>query len=577
MDQPEKKSLLIVFALIILTLGVYWPVQNYEFINYDDQLYVTENFRIQQGVTLQSLKDSFTNFHTGHWHPLTMISHMLDWQLFGNRAGGHHWTSVIIHILNAVLLFFLVRNLTGAVWRSALVAALFAIHPINVESVAWIAERKNVLSTFFWFLSMLFYVRYVKKPGWKRYLPVLLCFALGLLSKPMLVTLPFVLLLMDYWPLERTNLTGTNTDDSAFAKGVPKYKIITLIGEKIPLFLLTALSVFLTYYASLYVQDIYSLESWSFIKRISNAVFSYALYVKKLFWPNDLSVFYPLADVAPGKVALSAVLVLAITFFVLKNFRKYPFLFVGWFWFVGTLVPVIGLVQVGSQAMADRYAYVTFIGLFLILAWGAGQLSSTNAHLKKMIPVASVVFIALLTAATFHQVKLWSNTFILFEDAIKKNPDNYMAHKIIALEMAEIGDYDKALYYNDVALKINPRFHPAYNNKGLVLMAMGRRQEALENFEKAIRMNKHSAHAYYNLGQCYLDDNDLDKAIAYTIKAIQINPDYVDAYNNLGVALVKKGNIQDGVSQLEKALRINPHYEKAKRNLQIIENMKRKK
>jgi tetratricopeptide (TPR) repeat protein len=562
--------------LVVLTLGVYWPVQNYEFINYDDQLYVTENFRVQNGITLKSIKDTFTNFHTGHWHPLTMISHMLDWQMYGNRAGGHHWTSVVLHIINAILLFFLFRNLTGALWRSAFVATLFAIHPINVESVAWIAERKNVLSTFFFILTMLFYVWYVKQPNWKRYLPVFISFALGLLSKPMLVTLPFVLLLMDYWPLKRIDINTRNEANKIVLLKEAKEKLKLLIVEKVPLFILTAFSIFFTYYASIYVNDIQSIESLPVIKRISNAVFSYALYVKKLFWPNDLSVFYPFSDIVLWQISLAAMFLVSITLVVLKYFRKHPYLFVGWFWFIGTLVPVIGIVQVGSQAMADRYAYITFIGLFIMMAWGIQKVSSRNIYVKKMFVVASVLMIMLFTAASYHQVKLWSNTITLFEDAIKKNPDNYLAYQIVGLEMYKKEENEKALQFNEMAIKANPRIHAAYNNQGLVLMKMGKRDEALKNFEMALQVNKSASEVYYNMGQIYLDGREFDKSIEYSLKAIELNPDYLDAYNNLGVALVKRGSFKDGIMQFEKALQINPNYEKAKRNLQIIEKMKNK-
>lgn len=572
----RKYSIFIVLMLVVLTLGVYWPVQNFEFINYDDQLYVTGNFRIQNGITFKSIKDTFTNFHTGHWHPLTMISHMLDWQLYGKKAGGHHWTSVVIHIINAILLFFLFRNLTGALWRSAFVAALFAIHPINVESVAWIAERKNVLSTFFFILTLLFYAWYVKQPGWKRYLPVLVCFALGLLSKPMLVTLPFVLLLMDYWLLKRININTQNEANKKVLLKEAKEKLKFLIVEKVPLFILTAFSVFFTYYASLYVNDIQSFESLPVIKRISNAVFSYALYVKKLFWPNDLSVFYPFSDIAIWQISLSAIFLVSITFFVLKYFRKHPYLFAGWFWFIGTLVPVIGIVQVGSQAMADRYAYITFIGLFVMIAWGMQKVSSKNNYLKNMFVFASVLMIMLLTAATYHQVKLWSNTTTLFEDAIKKNPDNYLAYQIVGLEMYKKGENEKALQLNDMAIKANPRIHAAYNNNGLTLIKMGKRDEAIKNFEMAIQVNRFASEAYYNLGQVYLDGREFDKSLEYSLKAIELNPDYLDAYNNLGVALVRRGSFKDGIMQFEKALQINPNYEKAKRNLQVVERIKQK-
>ncbi|MCX5848253.1 MAG: tetratricopeptide repeat protein [Deltaproteobacteria bacterium] len=568
----QKYLILVVLMIIILTLGVYWPVQNYEFINYDDQGYVTNNFRIQQGITTKSIKDTLTDIHTSNWHPLTMMSHMVDWQLFGDRAGGHHWTNVIIHIFNIILLFFLFRNITGAIWSSAFVAALFAIHPINVESVAWIAERKNVLSTFFWLLTMIFYVWYVKKPHWKRYLPVFISFALGLMSKPMLVTLPFVLLLLDYWPLNRTAINTQNEKEIQISLKAEKEKINYLILEKIPLIILSVISIFITLYASHCV----SLESLPLSKRIFNAVVSYVMYINKLFWPTDLSVFYSHIDISLWQIFLSAIFLISITLLIFKYFRKYPYLFVGWFWYLGTLIPVIGIVQVGEQSMADRYAYVTFIGLFVIIAWGAEQILSKYISFKKLFIFASFFIILLFTVVTHYQIKLWANTVTLFEDALKKDPNNYVAYQTIGLEMANNGENEKALYYYDMALKANPRFDPAYNNRGLILVRMGRRYEAYKNFEKALQLNNYSAEAYYNLGAFYLHDNNLEKSIECFSKVIKIKPEDIAAYNILGVVLVKKGKIQEGILQFEKALHINPYYKDARNNLQIALEMKKK-
>ena len=512
---------------------------------------------------------------------MTWLSLMLDYQLFGFNAGGYHWTNVIIHIFNTVLLFFLFRNLTGAIWRSAFVAALFAIHPINVESVAWIAERKNVLSTFFWMLTMLFYVWYVNKPNWKRYLPVFISFALGLMSKPMLVTLPFVLLLIDYWPLDRTAINTRNEIDTRLTLKAGKEKLSFLILEKVPLFILSAISIHITIQLpqlsqlTQFTQSAGTIDS-SFIQRISNAIFSYAMYLKKLFWPMDLSISYLYLNIPVWHIFLSAVFLIIITILVCKYFKKYPYLPVGWFWYLVTLIPVIGIFQIGEHTMADRYAYVTFIGLFIIIAWGAEQIFSKNVLLKKLFIFATVSIIILLVVATYNQIKLWTNTRTLFEDALKKDPNNYVAYAIIGQEMANNGENEKALYCYDMALKLNPRFYAAYNNKGLVLLRMGKRSEALKIFENALQLDKFAAGAYYNIGLFYLEDNNLNKSIAYSLKAIEIKPDYTEAYNHLGVALVKKGKIQEGILQFEKALHINPYYKNAQINLRIALEMKKK-
>ena len=327
------KSILVVMMLIIITLGVYWPVQNYEFINFDDYVYITQNSHVQSGITLDGFCWAFSTKYFGLWNPITWLSFMFDYQLFGFNAGGYHWTNLIIHILNSVLLFFLLKNLTGAVWRSAFVAALFAIHPINVESVAWVAERKNVLSTFFWIMTMLCYAWYVKQPNWKRYLPVFISFALGLMSKPMLVTLPFVLLLTDYWPLDRTFINTQKAAEDHDDLKTGREKIHFLILEKFPLFILSAISIFIMFQSSYLIsgpQFVKTIES-NFIQRINNAIFSYAMYLKKLFWPFDLYIPYLYLNIPIWQIFLSVIFLIIITFFVCKYFRKYPYLPVGWF------------------------------------------------------------------------------------------------------------------------------------------------------------------------------------------------------------------------------------------------------
>jgi tetratricopeptide (TPR) repeat protein len=567
----QKYSIVAVLMLIVLTLGIYWPVQNYEFIRYDDNVYVTINKYVRSGITLDGICWAFSTTYAEFWHPLTWLSLMLDYQLFGMNAGGYHWTNVIIHIFNTILLFLLFRNLTGAIWRSAFVAALFAVHPINVESVAWVAERKNVLSTFFWLLTMLFYVRYVKQPHWKRYWPVFVSFALGLMSKPMLITLPFVLLLMDYWPLNRISINTQNETDARLTVKAEKEKLSFLILEKIPLFVLSAIFICITAYASQSEKAL----SFTLKQRINNIIFSYAMYVKKLFWPADLSIHYMYLGVPMWQIFLSAAFLIMMTIFVCKYFRKYPYLPVGWFWYLGTMVPVIGIVQISQHTMADRYAYVPFIGLFVMIAWGAEQVSSKAVYLKKILILASILIIVLLITATHNQIKLWPNTVTLFEDALKKDPHNYIANLVIAYELALHGENEKALYYDDMALRADPQSSVAYNHKGFVFMKMGNRDEALKNFEKALQLDQLSVDANSGLGVIYLKDNNPEKAMEYFEKVIEINPDHTEAHNYLGIALVKKGRIQEGILQFEKALKINPNYQEANRNLQTALKLKK--
>ena len=469
--------------------------------------------------------------------------------------------------------------MTGSLWRSAFVAALFAIHPINVESVAWIAERKNVLSTFFWILTMLSYAWYVKQPSWKRYLPVFFSFALGLMSKVMLVTLPFVLLLMDYWPLHRIAVNDENTDLAQSSTLIPakKTKISFLILEKIPLFVLTAVSIALAVYAANAGRTIASLEMTAFTPRINNAVLSYALYVKKLFWPVGLSVFYPYADVAIWQVLVSAVFLLTATILVLKYFRKYPFLFVGWFWYLGTLVPVIGIVRVGSQAMADRYAYIPFIGLFIIIAWGTGQIMSKVISLKKLFILALTLIIMLFMGTTYSQIKIWHNTVTLFRDAIENDPENYLAYNILGVEATDRGDYSLALQNFSVALKLKPKLSSTYNNIGNVFLRMGKPDEAIENYKKSLAIEEDSAVAHNNLATALLLVNKPDEAILHLQKALRLNPDYISALNNMGIALCAIGRLDEASMYFGKIVLLIPYDENAKKSIQIIKAMKSKK
>ena len=380
-----KQSILVVLILIILILCVYWPVQNYDFINFDDPTYITENSHVQTGFSVDGLRWAFSTNYFGLWNPMVWLSFMLDFHLFRFNAGGYHWTNVIIHIFNAILLFLLFRHLTGTIWRSAFVAALFAVHPINVESVAWISERKNVLSTFFWMTTMLCYVWYAKRPGWKRYVPVLISFAMGLMSKPMLVTLPFVLLLIDYWPLNRTAIAIEET--TGHPLNLKKEKISFLIMEKIPLFILSAIVIFLTIGAPRTDQTIYTTFAW----RMGNVVFSYVAYLKNLFSPLDLHVYYLSLSVPFWKLFACAVFLIFVTIFVCRYFKRHPYLPVGWFWYLGTFVPVIGFIQIADHTMADRYAYVPFIGIFMMIAWGGEKVFPKTVFLKKILIVLFIL------------------------------------------------------------------------------------------------------------------------------------------------------------------------------------------
>jgi tetratricopeptide (TPR) repeat protein len=570
--ESRQKKTVIILVLTILVLAVYWQVQSFNFINLDDNIYITQNHQIQSGVTYQSVIYAFKDTHTANWHPLTMLSHALDWQLFGGKAGGHHWSSLIIHIFNTVLLFLLLNQLTGAIWRSAMVAALFAIHPINVESVVWVAERKNVLSTFFWILTMLFYVWYLQKPGWRRYLPVLICFAMGLMSKPMLVTLPFVLLLLDYWPLNRTAIDTQNETDIQLSVKGGKARLSFLIWEKIPLFILTAISVCVTLYTQNNVKAVVNLDSLPILKRINNAIVSYGLYIKKMFWPIDLSVFYPQYNIDIWQLLTGASFLVLLTTIVFKYYRKYPYLLTGWFWYLGTLVPVIGLVQVGAQSMADRYAYVPFIGLFIMIVWYVAYRAGKNTYVKFSIAIASLFLILVLSVISWQRCQLWGDQFALWNDVLK-NHKVALAYNLRGLAYADQGQYSLAMTDYNAAIALDKKCSEAFNNRGIIYEIMGKKMNALNDYNQAVNLNPKFADAYYNRGILYLKIDQLDAAISDFTTAINIDPDMADYFNNRGVTFRSKGRYDKSFADFDQAIKINKNFSIAYTNRGSIYNI----
>lgn len=604
--NKKYTEIAIILSIIVFALVVYWPVQNYPFVNYDDNLYVTDNDLVQSGFSFHSLSRSFLDIQAGNWHPLTMLSHTLDWQLYRDKAGGHHWTNVIIHIINTFLLFLLFKTMTGALWKSALVAALFALHPINVESVAWVAQRKNVLSTFFWNLTMLIYVWYVKKPNWKRYFPVLISFSLGLMSKPMLVTLPFALLLLDYWPLQRFSIKAQPEYQQSDAKehSQKKNRIFVLVLEKVPLFTLAAIAGYLTLYAQKAVHAVVDIQSFPMFYRLGNAVMSYALYIKKMFWPFDLAVFYPFNyNMALWPIILVALPIMLLTVLVLVYVRKFPYLLTGWFWYLGTLVPVIGFVQVGSQSMADRYAYVPLIGLFLMLAWGMGDILKKRISVKYTIIIAALMIFG-LTITTYHQIKYWKDTLTLFSHAVDVTKNNAFAHSNVAGELLVQGDIDEAMVHLEKALSLTPddyntlvRAARAYHVRGknekaiealrraiqvhvgyarayhdlyIILSGMGRKEEALQVYINAVELNKNNPDIYFGYGSVLAEHGDYEEAIVQYEKALKMRPRDAGAYFNIGVVLAEKGDYDAAMNRFKDAIRINPDYAPAHYRLAVI-------
>ena len=469
----RRPELIIAVALVVLTLAVYLRALGNQFLLFDDNNHVTRNDMVLRGVNSEGIRWAFSTFETSNWHPLTWISHMLDVSLFDMEPLGHHLTSVLLHLANTLLLFWVLCRLTKSSWRSGFVAALFAIHPLHVESVAWVSERKDVLSTFFWMLTMLAYVRYVEKPTFERQLLVIIPYGLGLLAKPMLVTLPLMLLLLDYWPLRRMNLFREKSLKNATS-------MLRLFLEKLPLFVLSAASCFMTYRAQTAGHAVAQEGLLPLGVRIANALVSYVSYIAKTFWPARLAGFYPHPDkTIPGwQVIGSALIMIAVTILVIRALRSRPHLAVGWLWYVGTLVPVIGLIQVGSQAMADRYTYIPLIGLSVAVTWLVPELlRPISPSPRLLVAIAGAVILA-LAAAAWVQVGYWHDDYALSRRAIAVTKDNYTMHQFLGFAYQMDGKYDEAVREYKEVVRILPTMVHPHNNLALIYYRQGRFADA---------------------------------------------------------------------------------------------------
>ena len=575
-NTPQSKEtdgflkFIICIFLVISTLAVYWQVKDHEFINYDDNAYLTENGHVQVGLTGESIVWAFTTPYASNWHPMTWLSHMLDYELYGDHPKGHLLTNVLLHITNALLLFMVLFRLTGAIWQSAFVAVLFALHPLNVDSVAWAAERKNVLSTLFWLLTMWAYISYVNNPSIKKYGWVALFLALGLMSKPMLVTLPFVLLLLDYWPLRRWNIKNTNGSIEQTTKSIP---LSRLILEKIPLLLLVIGSITTTLIVQKMGGALKSFDVFPLKERLINALVSYLSYLQKMVWPSNLSVFYPHPEGAlpVWKGILCGMVLVGITILAVKWIRKAPYFAVGWFWYLGTLVPVIGIVQVGAQAMADRYAYVPLIGIFIILAWGISGLLEKWDQRKKALPIAGGVVILVLMVVAWVQAGQWKNSITVFKHAISVTKNQYPSFAVVydnlGYALAKKGDIGEAITHYKTAIKINPNYANTYNNLGSVLARQEILKEAITRYKTAIKINPNFAKAYNNLGHALEEKGDIGAAITHYKTAIKINPNLVKAYINLGAILSRISQFEEAKTHYKEAIRVKPNSHTAYYNL----------
>jgi protein O-mannosyl-transferase len=561
-----------VCGLLLLAIGlVFGQTLRHAFVNVDDDKYVYENRNVSGGLTVTGIAWAFTHSYAHNWHPLTWLSHMLDCQLYGLEPWGHHLTNLLLHAAATLLLFLVLRQMTGDLWPSALVAAVFAVHPLHVESVAWVAERKDVLSGLFLMLTLGAYVGYVRHGfSWARYLAVVVLFAMGLMAKPMLVTLPLLLLLLDYWPLGRFRALAEEKAQSD--RGMPRGRsgfAWRLVVEKLPLVAMAIASSAVTVRAQ--HEALRGNQCFALPWRIGNALTSYATYLGQLFYPADLAVFYPHpADSLPiGKAVAAFLLLAAITAGVWALRRRAPYLVVGWLWYLGSLVPVIGLVQVGEQAMADRYTYLTQIGIYLALAWGVADVWRAWPRRRWALGVASAAVIVGLTASAWRQASYWCNNDALWEHALACTSRNNFAHNNLGNVLLSRGQVRDALDHFQAAMAISPGSAEVHNNLANALLRDGQRQEAIEHYREASKIDPQSANIQYNLGVALIAGGRLDVAIGHFKEAVRINPEYADAHNNLGAALGQQGLLDEAIVHFQKALAIQPDLEGARRNLEF--------
>jgi protein O-mannosyl-transferase len=594
-----RRSTVIAAILVLASLAAYWPVRRAGFTNFDDPVYVTNNPDVFRGLTWHGVAWAFSRVHGSNWHPLTWLSHMADCSLFGENAAGHHLVNVGFHVANTILLFLLLRRITGAVWRSGFVAALFALHPLHVESVAWISERKDVLSTLFGFLALWAYAGYVEKSevripkpegnpkleireaGGRRqesipgnplhashsakhlprftphaplyYLLSLCFFALGLMSKPMLVTVPFVLLLLDYWPLQRFQL---NTQPSTLKTLLP------LLREKLPFFVLAALSSTVTFWAQKTGGAVVTMQKMPLADRLANASISYLEYLMRTFWPARLAAYYPFSTELPETEAiLGALLLVGVTVLALALARRAPYLAVGWLWFAGTLVPVIGLVQVGSQAMADRYTYLPLVGLFVALVWGVTEVTARWRRQQLALGLVGGSLLAACFVCTRFQVGYWQNSITLFSHAIQVTGDNALAQHNLGHALSHKGQQDEAIQHLDEAIRIKPGYPQAYFNRGNAYGVQGKLEQAIADYREAIHFKPDYEQAYCNLGKALALQNKLEEARTNFLAALRCKPDYAEAHTKLGNVLVLQGNTGEALEHLHTAVRIQPDYD----------------
>jgi tetratricopeptide (TPR) repeat protein len=557
-----KPALALTAVILLATAIVFWPVRHYEFVSFDDPDYVAKNPIVASIRAGHGLWPPLVKGYANNWIPLAWLSHWLDIQLFGMNAGWHHVVNLLMHLASTGLLLLVLFRVTGAIGRSAVVAGLFALHPLHVESVAWVAERKDVLSTLLTMLTLWSYVWYSSKPRLGRYLVVLSLFALGLMAKPMLVTLPFLLLLLDVWPLGRISISALSRQRAAVAP---------LAAEKIPLLLLTVISSIITYSVQRSSGAMVAAELLPVSRRIGNALVAYVTYIGKMIWPSKLAVLYPFRQAIPvWEVIGSAIILIAASVLAIRLARSYPYVFAGWFWYLGALVPVIGLVQVGNQALADRYTYVPLIGLFIIIAWSAGDLSKRLPLPRIALPVAACIVLVVCGVITRGQLSSWQNSLTLWQRAVAVTEDNAVAHSNLGVIYGDLGRTAEEVAEYTETLRLNPANVNAHINLGIVLANQGKLQDAIEHYLAALRVDRNRGDIHNALGAAYLEQGKIDDAIHEFEEAVRLRPDDARWRYNAGYAYEIKGDRSSAARQYQAALAINPSYAEARAALENL-------
>jgi tetratricopeptide (TPR) repeat protein len=606
------RRIAVYLVLVFISLAPYWQIYNHDFIKYDDDRYVTENVHVNTGLKSDNIMwaFSFRSMKVDYWEPLTWISLMVDAQLFGLNASGYHIVNLLFHIINTLLICIVFHRMTGSLWRSAIVASLFAIHPLHVESVAWVTERKDVLSTFFMMLALWAYAKYAGQPSLKTYLPILLLFALGLMSKPMIVTLPCVFLLLDYWPLRRFVAdTASTADKKRIGHEYFDFKLLgKLVYEKIPLFVLTAVSISFTLVAQRH--EITAMKHLSLLLRIENALVAYCCYIAKAIWPFSLAVLYPHPEFIPAwQVCGSFVILVSLCGLAVWTARRYPYFIVGWLWYLGTLIPVIGLVQVGAQSMADRYTYIPLIGIFIAVVWLIFDFAKGVKYREYILTAATVMVTGALMIITWHQVTYWKNSMSLFSHTLSVTKNNHIILTNMGASLAEQGKFEEAIPHYQEALRIKPDDVDARYNLANALARQGKTEEAVSHYAGVLQAQPDSAAVHNNMGIALSQLGRTDEAIVHFREAIRIKPAFQDAGSNLekalmgqararkpvpekvaiqpadpnsaegqlrmGLSLYQQGKADEAIPKFEEALRLDPKLVAAHVSLGLIMAQKR--